>query len=79
MDPVAGNANQQIARMSYFGATHSGQMTVERAGTGAQSSTVVNTFGVFLQFTHLDTAGAVHSHGCFEAVFQRGEFVAVEF
>ena len=73
VDPQGANPNQQIASMRYFGATHSGQMAVERAGTGAQSASVTNTFGIFVQFTHLDTAGAVHSHACFEAVFQRGE------
>ena len=79
IDPQAGNANRQIARMEYFGATHSGQLSIERAGTGAQSSTVTNTLGVFLQFTHLNSAGAVESRGCFEAVFQRAEFGIVEF
>ena len=68
---VADNAsNRQLATLRYRGPGEVEQLDVSRQGTGTVDMTVANTLAVLAQFSHLDSASAVHSHGCFFLVFR---------
>lgn len=68
---IADNAtNAQIATLKYRGRDDTGHVEVSKIGEGTVDSTLAQTMGVTVLFQHVDSASAVHSHGCFFLTFK---------
>ena len=67
-----GVTSRQTATLKYAGPLEQDPAEILRSGTGTVDSTLTQTVAITAQFSHLNSAGAVHSHGCFFLVFRSG-------
>lgn len=67
-----GATDRQIGLLRYEGINEVAQvpLNIAKTGTGTVDSTLTHTLAVTARFRHVDSASAVHSHGCHFLVFR---------